>query len=142
MINWQYPLLAGFVLALMALMIWSTVAKWRRNKQRDFDRKLETVLKPKEEVLVIATDRNGRCILTNQRLLFDTKEGFTALPFKKIKSLSGITTDGKKTTAPAKMVSVTIKAEQEYTLYNKSADFVELVKELKKKTAKKKTQKS
>ena len=138
MTNWQYLLLAGFVLALLALRIWSKVAKGRRNKQRDFDRKLETVLKPKEEVLVIAADKNGRCILTSQRLLFDTKAGFTALPFKKIKSLSGLTAEGKKTTAPAKMVSVTIKAEQEYTLHNKSTEFVELVKELKKKTAKKK----
>ena len=140
MTNWQYLLLAGFVLVLIVLMIWSKVAKWRRNKQRDFDRKLETVLKPKEEVLVIATDKNGRCILTSERLLFDTKAGFRALPFKKIKSLSGITAEGKKTTAPAKMVSVTIKAEQEYTLYNQSADFVELVKELKERTAKSKKQ--
>ena len=136
--NWQYWLLAGLASLIPVLMIWSAVAKRRRNKQRDFARKLETVLKDKEEVLVIAVDKNGRCILTSQRLLFDTKAGFTAVPFSEIKSLSGITAEGKKTTAPAKMVSVTIKAGQEYTLYNKSADFVELVKELKKKTAKKK----
>ena len=135
--NWQYWLLAGLALLILVLAVWSAAAKRRRNKQRDFARKLETVLKPKEEVLVIAADKNGRCILTSQRLLFDTRAGFTALPFKKIKSLSGLTADGKKTTAPAKMVSVTVKAEQEYTLYNKSPDFVELVKELKKKTAKK-----
>ena len=138
--NWQYWLLAGLALLIPVLMIWSAVAKWRRNKQRDFARKLETVLKPKEEILVIATDKNGRCILTSERLLFDTKQGFTALPIKKIKSISGIAADGKKTTAPAKMVSVTIKAEQEYTLYNKSPEFVELVKELKKRTAKSKKQ--
>ena len=136
--NWQYWLLAGLASLIPVLMIWSAVAKRRRNKQRDFARKLETVLKDKEEVLVIAVDKNGRCILTSQRLLFDTKAGFTAVPFSKIKSLSGITAEGKKTTAPAKMVSVTIKAGQEYTLYNKSPEFVELVKELKKRTAKKK----
>ena len=137
--NWQYWLLAGLALLIFVLAVWSAVAKWRRNKQRDFARKLETVLKPKEEILVIARDQNGRCILTDERLLFDTKAGFTAVPFNKIKSLSGIAADGKKTTSPAKMVSVTIKAEQEYTLYNKSPEFVELVKELKKKTAKKKS---
>lgn len=136
--NWQYLLLAGLALLAVVLSVWSAVINKRNLKQRDFDRKLETVLKPKEEVLVIAADKNGRCILTNQRLLFDTKEGFTAVPFNKIKSLSGITAEGKKTTAPAKMVSVTIKAGQEYTLFNKSESFVELVKELKKKTAKKK----
>ena len=138
--NWQYWLLAGLASLIPVLMIWSAVAKRRRNKQRDFARKLETVLKDKEEVLVIAADKNGRCILTSQRLLFDTKAGFTAVPFSKIKSLSGITAEGKKTTAPAKMVSVTIKAGQEYTLYNKSPEFVELVKELKKRTAKSKKQ--
>lgn len=137
--NWQYWLLAGFALALTVLMVWSAALKWRRNKQRDFARKLETVLKPKEKVLVIVADKNGRCILTSERLLFDTKAGFTAVPFKKIKSLSGLTAEGKKTTAPAKMVSVTVRAEQEHTLYNKSPEFVELVKELKKKTAKKKS---
>ena len=140
--NWQYWLLAGFLLALLVLRIWSKVARRRQNKQRDFARKLETVLKPKEEILVIASDKNGRCILTNQRLLFDTRDGFQAVSLKSVKSLSGLTAEGKKTTAPAKMVSVTIKAGQEYTLYNKSAEFVDLVKELKKKTAKKKTQKS
>lgn len=139
MTNWQYLLLAGLALILiLALMLRSAVVKRRTQKQRDFDRKLETVLKPKEEVKVIAADKNGRCILTNQRLLFDTKAGFTAVPFSKIKSLSGVTAEGKKTTSPAKMVSVTIKAGQEYTLYNKGEDFVELVKELKKKTVKKK----
>ena len=136
--NWQYWLLAGLALLILVLTVWSAVAKRRRNKLRDFARKLETVLKPKEEIHIIAADKNGRCILTNQRLLFDTKEGFTAVHFKLIKSLSGLTAEGKKTTAPAKMVSVTIKAGQEYTLYNKSAEFVDLVKELKKKTAKKK----
>ena len=139
--NWQYWLLAGFLLALLVLRIWSKVARRRQNKQRDFARKLETVLKPKEEILVIASDKNGRCILTNQRLLFDTRDGFQAVSLKSVKSLSGLTAEGKKTTAPAKMVSVTIKAGQEYTLYNKSAEFVDLVKELKKKTAKKKTPK-
>ena len=140
--NWQYWLLAGFLLALLVLRIWSKVARRRQNKQRDFARKLETVLKPKEEILVIASDKNGRCILTNQRLLFDTRDGFQAVSLKSVKSLSGLTAEGKKTTAPAKMVSVTIKAGREYTLYNKSAEFVDLVKELKKKTAKKKTPKS
>ena len=136
--NWQYWLLAGLALVILVLTVWSAVEKRRRNKLRDFTRKLETVLKPKEEIRIIAADKNGRCILTNQRLLFDTKEGFTAVPFSKIKSLSGVAADGKKTTAPAKMVSVTIKAGQEYTLHNRSEDFVELVKELKKKTVKSK----
>lgn len=138
MTNWQYWLLAGFVLALFALMVWSAAIKRRNNKQRDFHRKLETVLKPKEEILVIHKDRSGRWILTNERLLQDTKAGFAALPIKHIKSLSGLTAEGKKTVSPAKMVSVTIKADKEIILHNTGDTFVELVKELKIRTAKKK----
>ena len=139
MINWQYPLLAGLVLAIvLVLKVWSVAVKRRRNKQRDFDRKLETVLKSGEEILIIHKEKSGRWILTNQRLLQDTKAGFTALPIKKIKSLSGSTAEGKKTVSPAKMVSVTIKADREIVLHNTGDTFVELVTQLKKKTAKKK----
>ena len=139
MMNWQYWLLAGLTLTiLLVLKVWSVVAKRLRNKQRDFDRKLETVLKPKEEVLVIHKERSGRWILTNQRLLRDTKAGLTALPIKSIKTLSGITAEGKKTVSPAKMDSVTIKADKEIVLHNTGDTFVELVTQLKKRTDKKK----
>ena len=135
----QYLLLAALALAVMlALMIWSAAVKKRKLKQRDFDRKLETVLKPDEEIQVIHNDKSGRWILTTHRLLLDTKDGFTALAFSKVKSISGLTAEGKKTVAPAKMVSVTIKADREIILHNTGDTFVELVKQLKKKTAKKK----
>ena len=137
MTNEQYILLAGLALALiLALKAWSAVIKKRNLKQRDFDRKLETVLKSTEEVLVIHTDKSGRWILTNERLLLDTKTGFTALAFSKIKSIAGLTAEGKKTVAPGKMVEVTIKADREITLRNTGESFVELVKQLKMKTAK------
>ena len=133
----HYLILAALALAvILVLMIWSAIAKKRRLKQRDFDRKLETVLQPEEEVEVIHRDKSGRWILTNKRLLLDTKDGFTATSFKKIKSISGVMPDGKKTVAPAKMVNVTIKADREITLHNTGETFVELVKQLKKKTAK------
>ena len=135
----QSLLLAALALILiLALMIWSAAVKKRKLKQRDFDRKLETVLKGSEEVLVIHNDKSGRWILTNERLLLDTREGFSAVAFSKIKSISGLTAEGKKTVAPAKMVEVTIKADKEITLHNTGDSFVELVKALKKKTAKKK----
>ena len=133
----QHLILAALALGLiLALMIWSAVAKNRKLKQRDFDRKLTTVLKPEEELLVIHNDKSGRWILTNERLLLDTKDGFSATSFKKIKSISGLTAEGKKTVAPAKMVEVTIKADKEIVLHNTGDTFVELVKQLKKKTAK------
>lgn len=137
MTNKQYLLLAGLALVLiLALLIRSAIVKKRKLKQQDFDRKLETVLKPREEVLVIHREKTDRWILTNERLLLDTKDGFTATPFKKIKSISGVTPDGKKTVAPAKMVTATIKADREITLRNNGETFVELVKELKKRRAK------
>ena len=137
MTNEQYILLAGLALALiLALKVWSAVMKKRNLKQRDFDRKLETVLKPTEEVLVFHNEKSGRWILTNERLLLDTRDGFTAVTFSKIKSISGTTAEGKKTVAPAKMVSATIKADKEITMHNTGDSFVELVKALKKKTAK------
>ena len=133
----QYLLLAALAAGLvLALMIWSAIDKKRRLKQRDFDRKLTTVLRPTEEILVIHPDKSGRWILTTERLLLDTRDGFTATPFKKIKSISGLTSEGKKTVAPAKMVSCTIKADQEIHLKNTGDTFTELVKQLKKKTAK------
>ena len=63
------------------------------------------------------------------------------LPKAAEQGLSGLTAEGKKTVAPAKMVTVTIKADSEILLHNTGETFVELVKELKKKTAKKKKQK-
>ena len=133
----QYLLVAVAALALLlVLKIVSVAAKKKRLKQMDFDRKLTTVLKPEEELLVIHKEKSGRWILTNKRLLLDTKAGFTATSFKKIKSISGVTSDGKKTVAPAKMVTVTIKADKEIILKNTGETFVELVKELKKRTKK------
>ena len=133
----QYLLAAAAALALLlVLRIASVAAKKKRLKQQDFDRKLTTVLQPEEEILVIHLDKTGRWILTNKRLLLDTKDGFTATAFKKIKSISGLTSEGKKTVAPAKMVTVTIKADKEIVLHNTGETFVELVKQLKKKTAK------
>ena len=85
---------------------------------------------------MVHKEKSGRWILTTQRLLLDTKDGFSATSFKKIKSISGLTAEGKKTVAPAKMVEVTIKADKEITLHNTGDTFVELVKQLKKKTAK------
>ena len=94
------------------------------------------MLRPAEAVLVIHKEKAGRWILTNERLLLDTKDGFTATSFKKIKSISGLTADGRKTVAPAKMVTVTIKADKEIVLHNTGDTFVELVKQLKKRTKK------
>ena len=133
----QY-LLAIVLLLVLAAGILSAQRKRRARKQRDFTRRLETVLQPKEEIKVVCPDRGGSWILTNKRLIMENGEGFVAYPFSKIKSVSGVTSDGKKTTSPARMASLTVRAGKEHTLHNHSEEFVELVKELKKRTAKKK----
>ena len=134
----QY-LLPILALLLLAAVILSAERKRRIRKQRDFTRRLETVLQPKEEIKAVCPSRGGSWIVTNKRLILENGEGFLAWPFSKIKSVTGITPEGKKTTSAARMASVTIKTTQEYTLHNQGDAFVELVKELKKKTAKKKT---
>lgn len=133
----QYLLVIA-ALALLAIFLYSAERKRRTRKQRDFTRRLETVLQPKEEIKVVCPDRGGSWILTSKRLIMENGEGFVAYPLSKIKSVSGVTSDGKKTTSPARMASLTVRAGKEHTLHNHSEEFVELVKELKKKTAKKK----
>ena len=83
---WQY--LSGFAAVILAaLAIRSAVVKKRKRKERDFTRKLETVLQPRENVKVICPNHGSRWILTSRRLLLDTKDGFLAIPFGKIKKL-------------------------------------------------------
>ena len=80
-------------------------------------------------------------ILTSKRVLFDTKEGFTAVPLKSIQKVQGINEKGNRTTLPANMVSLTIKAEQEYEIKNSCPEFEEFSKQLLKKAASKKSRK-
>ena len=135
-----WPYLA--VLAVLAgLWIWSAVKKARFRRERDKARTLETLLQPRETVRCICPQRSGRWILTSKRLIIEEKNGYTALPFGKIKRLTGKDASGKATTAPAKMASVTVKADREFTLHSGDEAFVELVRQLKTKTAKKKPRK-
>lgn len=138
---WQYLLAIALVLMLL-LAIRSAVIKRRKRKEREFTRKLETVLQPKETVKVVCPNQHGRCVLTSRRLLIDTKEGFYAIPFAKIKRIQGVDKSGKITVSVSKMVSMTVKAEKDYTVYNTCAEFAELAKQLKNKVQKKKKTKA
>lgn len=132
---WQYLLVIAAV-GILLLAVRSAVIKRRNRLERDFTRKLETLLQSKETVKVVCPNRDGRWVLTSRRLLLETKEGFMAIPFSKIKQLKGVDAAGKTTASPAKMVSLTVKTEQDYTLRNNSKEFTELVKQLKAKTKK------
>ena len=137
---WQY--LSGFAAVIVLLLaIRSAVVKKRKRKERDFTRKLETVLQPRETIKVICPNHGSRWILTSRRLLLDTKDGFLAYPFGKIKKLQGFDSTGKATTSVAKMKRLTIKiakTDEEYTLDNSCEEFSQLAGQLKRQTAKKK----
>lgn len=132
MIEWQYLLLGTILLLIFLLWIVSKIKKFRLREERDFTRRLETLLLPKEAVSAICPGPHGRWVLTNKRLIMEAGEGFTAFPFSKIKKVSGVDETGKATVAAAKMAALTVKtADQEFTLSRtKRGDFTDLVKGL------------
>ena len=131
-------LLITAVLLVLILAVRSSLRKRREYQFRDATRKLELVLQPRETIKVICPQKKGRVILTSKRVLFETKEGFNAVPIKTIKKVQGNNEKGNRTTVPTRMVSLTIKAEQEYEIKNSCPEFEEFAKQLIKKTIKKK----
>lgn len=138
MIPWQVILVAAAVVMIIVALAQSSLRKNREYKKRDNTRKLELVLQPRESIKVICPQKKGRVILTSKRVLFETKGGFTAVPIKTIKKVQGNNEKGNRTTIPANMVSLTIKAEQDYAVKNDCEEFAEFAKQLMKKTAPKK----
>ena len=134
----QVLLVTAAVVLMMAALIQSSIRKRREYKNRDAARKLELVLQPRESIKVICPQKKGRVILTSKRVLFETRDGFTAVPIKTIKKIQGSNAKGNRTTVPANMVSLTIKAEQDYAVRNESAEFQEFAKQLMKKSIPKK----
>ena len=123
MIPMQEIFMAAAVMLIIVALIQSSVRKRRDFKYRDAARKLELVLQPRESIKVICPQKKGRVTLTSKRVLFETREGFTAVPIKTIKKVQGNNERGNRTTVLANMVSLTIKAEQEYTVRNDSEEF-------------------
>ena len=123
----QLGTLAAAALVLL-LAIRSNPRKRRERRARDFTRTLETALLPKETVKVICQQKKGRWILTNKRLLLEEKGGFHAVPLDKIKSIQGTNAAGNRTTSPANMVGLTVKADKDYSISNTNDQFPELAK--------------
>ena len=126
----QLGFLAVAVLLSLLLAIRSSLRARRERKERDFTRTLETALGPKETIKVICPQKKGRWILTNKRLLLEEKGGFHAIPLGKIKSIQGKNAAGNRTTSPANMVSLTVKADQDFIIQNLNDQFPELVNQL------------
>jgi hypothetical protein len=135
----RQEMLAAVSLLLLLLAVRSALQKRRNYKLRDAARKLELVLQPRETIKVICPQKKGRVILTSKRVLFETREGFQAVPIKTMKKVWGSNEKGNRTTVPAKMVSLTIKAEQDYEIKNNCPEFEAFAKQLLKKTAPKKS---
>ena len=138
MIPMQEILVAAAVLLVLIAAIQSSVRKHRDYKHRDATRKLELVLQPRETIKCICSQKKGRVILTSKRVLFETKDGFHAVTIKSIKKVQGSNDKGNRTTSIPKMVSLTIKSDQEYEIRNSCLEFEEFAKQLIKKTIKKK----
>ena len=138
----EYPmqeiLVIAAVLVALAAIIRSSIRKHREYQFRDATRKLELVLQPRETIKVICPQKKGRVVLTSKRILFDTKDGFNAVAIKTIKKVQGSNEKGNRTTSVPKMVSLTIKADQDYEIKNSCPEFEEFARQLIKKTAKKK----
>ena len=121
----QLGLFAAAALILL-IAIRSPLRRRRERKERDFTRTLETALLPKESVKVICPQKKGRWILTSKRLLLEEKGGFHAIPLDKIKSIQGKNAAGNRTTAPANMVNLTIRADKDVLIHNTGEPFLEL----------------
>ena len=127
------PSLLG-IAAVAALILLTAIRASFRNRrertERDFTRTLETALLPKETVKVICSQKKGRCVLTNKRLLLEENGRFHVIFLNKIKSVQGKNAAGNRTTVPANMVSLTVKADTDITIQNLSDQFPELTKQL------------
>ena len=130
-------LITGLLMALL-LAVRASLRKRRDFQFRNATRKLELVLQPRETIKVICPQKKGRVILTSKRVLFETKDGFHAVSVKTIKRVQGNNEKGNRTTVPANMVNLTIKADQDYEIKNSCPEFEEFAKQLMKKTTKKK----
>ena len=127
----QLGILAAAVLALILLAaVRASIFNRRERAEQDFTRTLETALLPKETIKVICPQKKGRWILTNKRLLLEEKGGFHAIALDKIKSVQGKNAAGNRTTSPANMVSLTVKADKDFIIQNLNDQFPELAKQL------------
>ena len=138
MIPEQVILVAAAVVVAIVALVQTSLRKHRDYKFRDSARKLELVLQPRETIKVICPQKRGRVILTSKRVLFETKDGFNAVTIKSVKKVQGTNEKGNRTTVPARMVSLTIKAEQDYMVKNDCNEFEEFARQLIKKTTPKK----
>ena len=122
--------IAAVVALILLAAVRASIFNRRERAEQDFTRTLETALLPKETIKVICPQKKGRWILTSKRLLLEEKGGFHAIALDKIQSVQGKNAAGNRTTSPANMVSLTVKADKDFAIQNRNDQFPELVKQL------------
>ena len=140
MIPWQC-IPAAILVLLLTGKIRAARKKRRAHLERDFSRKLETVLQPRENVKLVYTTKQGKWVLTSRRLLLDTKEGFIAIPFSTVKKVTGTTKEGKKTTSAQQMATLVLTTDREFSIENCGEEFIPLAKTILAKVKKEKEKK-
>lgn len=136
--HWQTLLLGLAGMLLLGAFVCRGIRRSRLRKEREFTRKLELILQPRESVKAICPQKKGSVILTNSRILFDRKDGFHAVSVKSIKKVRGINEKGNTTVVPARMASMTVLADQEYSICNDCAEFADFAVQLISRTRKEK----
>ena len=134
--HWQELLAGTLGLLLLTVLSFRYIQRRARRKQRDFTRKLETLLQPKEQIKVICPQRGGHCIVTGTRIIFEYRGQFSAFPLKDIRKLQGINDKGNRTTVPGNMKFLTVMLEKEYRLHNSGEEFLVLARLLQEKKKK------
>lgn len=132
--HWQVLLLGSLGALVLLGWILGKIRKYRLRRERDFTRRLETLLLPEETVSAICPGPQGRWVLTSKRLILEAGEEFLAFPFRRIKKVSGVDSTGKATVAAGKMAVATVKTvdDQEFTLSRRrKGEFEALIKGLK-----------
>ena len=133
---WQELLAGALGVLLLAVLIRRSFQRRTRRKEREFTRKLETLLQPKEQIVVICPQKKSRCIVTGSRIIFEHKGSFTAFPLKDIRKLQGTNEKGNRTTVPKNMKTLTVTLEKEYRLKNTGEEFLALARFLQEKRKK------
>ncbi len=77
---------------------------------------------------VLDPKHNYFCAVTNERIVFDTKDGLVSLPYGEIEKVKYETMDGHKANAADSVFQIIIKvrAGKKYKLYRQSAHFTEI----------------
>lgn len=130
MAYWPYLLAFGAGAGIILAWLCRVGRRQKAYNHQEFLRKLDSLLQPKEAILVLCPQKGGCCVLTNQRMLLEKRGTFQAFPLSDLRSVQGKNKGGNRTTVPGNMVTLTVKFQQTVILRNTGSAFIELTKHL------------